>query len=156
MAMTEPAHTMTVQQVALLRKHLELLLHSPHFCNSKRYPRFLQKIVECTIRGELDELKERSLGHSVFDRSPNYDTGADPIVRITAGEVRKRLALYYQEHGHEDAVQISLSVGTYMPEFHFLSEGVKQEETDSPQEDSKRKPPVVPQPAEKAVPSSWS
>ena len=153
MAMTEPAHTLTVQQVALLRKHLELLLHSPHFCNSKRYPRFLQKIVECTIRGELDELKERSLGHSVFDRSPNYDTGADPIVRITAGEVRKRLALYYQEHGHEDAVQVSLSVGTYMPEFHFLSEGVQQEETDSPQEDSKRKPPAVPHPAENTVPS---
>ena len=102
MAMTEPAHTLTVQQVALLRKHLERLLQSPHFCNSKRYPRFLQKIVECTIRGELDELKERSLGHSVFDRSPNYDTGADPIVRITAGEVRKRLALYYQDHGLED------------------------------------------------------
>ncbi len=151
MAMTQAAHSLTVQQVALLRKHLERLLQSSHFCNSKRYPRFLQKIVECTIRGDLDELKERSLGHSVFDRSPDYDTGADPIVRITAGEVRKRLAQYYQERGHEDAVQVSLSVGTYMPEFHFLSEGEKQEETDSPLEYSQRKPPAASQPAENAI-----
>ena len=147
MAMTQAAHTLTVQQVALLRKHLELLLQSPHFCNSKRYPRFLQKIVECTMRGDLDQLKERSLGLSVFDRSPDYDTGADPIVRITAGEVRKRLAQYYQERGYEDAVQVSLSVGTYMPEFHFLSEGEKREETDSHPENSRRKPPAVSQPA---------
>lgn len=151
MAMMQAAQTLTAQQVAILRKHVERLLQSPHFCNSKRYPRFLQKIVECTIRGELDELKERSLGQSVFDRSPDYDTGADPIVRITAGEVRKRLAQYYQERGHEEAVQISLSVGTYVPEFHFPSEGVKQGVTESPLDDSQQKPPAIFQAAESAI-----
>jgi hypothetical protein len=138
--MTQTTQILTDQQVALLRKHAELLLQSPHFRNSKRYPRFLRKIVECTISGDLDELKERSLGHSVFDRSPDYDTGADPIVRITAGEVRRRLAQYYQEHGHEHVVQVSVPVGTYVPEFHFLSDGENPEETDPSLEDSQRKP----------------
>jgi hypothetical protein len=138
--MTQTAQLMTTQQVALLREHVELLLQSPHFRNSKRYPRFLRKIVECSIRGDLDELKERSLGHSVFDRSPDYDTGADPIVRITAGEVRKRLAQYYQEHGHKHEVQISLPVGTYVPDVHFLSDGENSEETDPRLEDLQRKP----------------
>jgi hypothetical protein len=151
MAMTQAVHTLTVQQVELIRKHLERLLQSPHFCNSKRYPRFLQKIVECTIRGDLDEMKERSLGHSVFDRSPDYDTGADPVVRITAGEVRKRLAQYYQERGFEDEVQVSLSVGTYLPEFHFLSERGKLEETDSQPEYSQRKSPAFAQTAKHSI-----
>ena len=118
---------------------MELLLESPHFRNSKRYPRFLRKIVEGTIGGHLDELKERALGYSVFDRSPDYDTGADPIVRITAGEVRKRLAQYYQEPGHEHIVQISLPVGTYIPEFHFLSDGESPAEADPNLDDPRRR-----------------
>lgn len=142
---------MTAQQVALLREHEERLLHSPHFRNSKRYPRFLRKIVECAILGDLDELKERALGHSVFDRSPDYDTGADPIVRITAGEVRKRLAQYYQEHGNENAVQIFLPVGTYVPEIHFLSDGERPKETEPFLEESEKKPPAISQLADSTI-----
>ena len=150
-AMTQTDHALTPQQVALLRKHLDLLLQSPHFRNSKRYPRFLQKIVECTISGDLDELKERTLGHSVFDRSPDYDTSANPIVRITAGEVRRRLAQYYQEHGHEHVVQVSLPVGTYVPEFHFLSDEESHEATEPPQQAAEKKPFVVSQLADNTV-----
>ena len=152
--MTQTVHSLTAQQVTLLRKHVELLLQSPHFKNSKRYPRFLRKIVECTISGDLDELKERSLGHSVFDRFPDYDTSVDPIVRITAGEVRKRLAQYYQEHGHKDVVQISLAVGTYVPEFRFLSDGENPEETDLSLEDLQRKPSAISQLAGSTVVAS--
>lgn len=137
--MTQTAQILTTQQVTIVRKHVELLLESPHFRNSKRYPRFLSKIVECSLSGHLDELKERTLGYSVFDRSPDYDTGADPIVRITAGEVRKRLAQYYQEPGHEHLVHVSLPVGTYIPEFNFLSDGENPEETDGHLDDSRRR-----------------
>ena len=105
---------------------LQEVLASPHFCNSKRYPALLQYIVEKTLAGEADVLKERTLGVEVFDRPPAYDTNADTVVRYTAGEVRKRLSLYYGELGHKPRIRISLPAGSYVPEFfhdHDLGEG---------------------------------
>lgn len=87
------------------------------FQHSKRYPAFLRYIVEQTLRGAGDELKERTLGIAVFRRSPTYDTSADPVVRNTASEVRKRLGEYYSEVGHQSELRISLPAGGYVPEF---------------------------------------
>jgi hypothetical protein len=96
---------------------LHEVLASPHFCNSKRYPAMLQYIVEKTLAGESDVLKERTLGVEVFDRAPSYDTNADTVVRYTAGEVRKRLSLYYHELPRKPRIRISLPPGSYVPEF---------------------------------------
>jgi len=99
---------------------LRAVLASPHFSHSKRYPALLQYIVENTLAGRTDLLKERTLGVEVFDRPPTYDTNADTVVRYTAGEVRKRLLLYYSEAGHKSGVRISLPVGSYIPESSYL------------------------------------
>ena len=64
-------------------------------------------------------MKERTLGVEVFGRQPNYDTNEDPIVRATAGEIRKRLAQYYQSPGHEGEIRIQLFPGSYVPEFEM-------------------------------------
>jgi hypothetical protein len=102
---------------------LQEVLASPHFCNSKRYPALLQYIVENTLAGKSDLLKERTLGVEVFDRPPSYDTNTDTVVRYTAGEVRKRLSLYYHELDRKPLIQISLPPGSYVPEFlHSLDE----------------------------------
>ena len=93
------------------------MLASPQFCNSKRYPALLEYIVDKTLAGESDLLKERTLGVEVFDRPASYDTNADTVVRYTAGEVRKRLSLYYHELDRRPAIQISLPPGSYVPEF---------------------------------------
>lgn len=98
-------------------RELHEVLASPHFCNSRRYPALLQYIVEKTLGGEAESLKERTLGVEVFERPSSYDTNADTVVRYTAGEVRKRLSLYYHELGHKPAIQISLPAGSYVPEF---------------------------------------
>ena len=58
------------------------------------------------------------MGVAVFDRDPDYDTNQDPVVRGTAGEVRKRLAQYYLEPVHEGEFRISLPPGSYVPEVH--------------------------------------
>ena len=93
------------------------MLTSPHFSNSKRYPALLRYIVEGTLAGKSDLLKERTLGVEVFDRPPTYDTNTDTVVRYTAGEVRKRLSLYYHELDRKPTIQISLPAGSYIPEF---------------------------------------
>jgi len=102
-----------------IRKQLERMLDSPLFKNSKRYPNLLRYIVEHTLDGNPGELKERTLGVEVFAREPNYDTNADPVVRTTAGEIRRRIAQYYHEHGHEAEIRINLVPGSYVPEFEM-------------------------------------
>jgi hypothetical protein len=113
----EASHPLSRQDREAILLELHEVLASPHFCNSKRYPALLQYIVEKTLAGEADLLKERTLGVEVFDRPASYDTNADTVVRYTAGEVRKRLSLYYHELGRRPRVRISLPAGSYVPEF---------------------------------------
>lgn len=96
---------------------VEKIIESRHFRNSKRYPSFLRFIVEQTLAGGTQFLKERNLGTDVFGKPSDYDTNADPIVRVTAGEIRKRIAQYYQEPGHEEEIRVYLPVGSYVPQF---------------------------------------
>jgi hypothetical protein len=98
-------------------QQLDRMLKSRHFRNSRRYPAFLAHIVRRRLEGDLDSLKERILGIEVFKRAHDYDTGADPVVRITAGEVRKRIALYYHDEGTEQELRIELPAGSYVPVF---------------------------------------
>jgi len=98
-------------------RELQRVLASPQFSSSKRYPALLQYVVKNTLDGKSELLKERTLGVEVFERPPTYDTNADTVVRYTAGEVRKRLLLYYHEHGRTSQVRISLPAGSYVPEF---------------------------------------
>jgi hypothetical protein len=56
------------------------VLASPQFCNSKRYPALLRYVVEQTLLGHGDEIKERTVGIDVFGRTPDYDTNLDTIV----------------------------------------------------------------------------
>lgn len=111
---------------AVLRA-LQAVVDSPYFCNSKRYPALLRYIVENALAGRADLLKERTLGIEVFDRPPTYDTNADTVVRYTAGEVRKRLQLYYSEHSSGNGIRISLPPGSYVPEFQLESELTDQQ-----------------------------
>jgi hypothetical protein len=97
---------------------LERLLANPLFKHSRRYPSMLRYVVEHALAGQSAPLKERTLGVEVFGRDPNYDTNLDPVVRTTAGEIRKRIAQYYHEPGHEGEVRIDLPAGSYLPEFH--------------------------------------
>jgi hypothetical protein len=111
----EPWHPETSHDREEILIALQEVLASPHFCNSKRYPALLRYVVETSLAGKADHLKERTLGVEVFHRPPDYDTNADTVVRYTAGEVRKRLSLYY--HDHDSRLQISLPAGSYVPEF---------------------------------------
>ena len=101
----------------LVEEELSAILASPHFRNSKRYPNMLRYVVEKSLNGQVDDLKERTLGVEVFGRQPDYDTNADPVVRVSAGEVRKRIAQYYHETVGERKIQIDLPTGSYVPEF---------------------------------------
>jgi len=104
-----------------IQEQLERILANPLFRNSKRYPNLLRYVVEQTLQGNTAHLKERTLGIEVFGREPDYDTTLDPVVRTTAGEIRKRIAQYYHEPGRENEIRIDLPLGSYIPEIRLLA-----------------------------------
>src|SRR6266850_6117448 len=106
----------TAEKEAVLQQ-LDRLLENPYFHKSKRFPVFLRFVVKEVLAGRAEGLKERTVGIEVFGKDPNYDTTEDPIVRVTAGEIRKRIAQYYQEPGHEREIKVLLPAGSYAPLF---------------------------------------
>jgi hypothetical protein len=113
------AQTPTQLDPILVRAQLDRLLIHPLFANSKRYPALLAYVVEQTLLGNSADLKERSIGIEVFGRAPTYDANADPVVRITAGEVRKRLSQYYYDPAHAGELVVELPIGSYIPLFRL-------------------------------------
>src|ERR1700690_1165002 len=100
-----------------VRNQLARVLASHEFRSSRRSQEFLRYVVENTLAGRSDTLKERTIGIDVFARPASYDPSDDATVRVKAGEVRKRLDRYYATEGHGDSLHIDLPAGTYIPEF---------------------------------------
>jgi hypothetical protein len=98
---------------------LDRILESAPFRTSKRCSDLLRHVVHAACEGHLEFLKERTLGVAVFDRDPEYDTNQDPVVRNTAGQVRKRLAQYYCELGRDQELRIDLPPGAYVPQIRL-------------------------------------
>ena len=120
-----------------IRDQLERLLADSYFSHSKRFPMFLRFVTERTLAGEADHINERWLGIEIFGRSADYDTAADPVVRVTAAEIRKRVAQYYQDPAHANELRISLPSGSYVPKFHLPKDagdsGLKETEQPAPE-----------------------
>lgn len=115
----------------LVIEELDRVLHGKRFQNSGRAKQFLQFIVERALDGHSEDLKERTIGTELFQRNPNYSTGDDPVVRVQAGLVRRRLDQHYQEAEENFPVRIELPLGSYAPEFRWRAS--EPEEVSSPE-----------------------
>ena len=102
------------------RAELQRILLSPAFRGSRRCCRFLEYSIQHVLQGNAQQdLRERNIGIEVFQRAPDYDTAEDAIVRVTANEVRKRLAQFYQESGSDANPVITLPTGSYAACFRW-------------------------------------
>ena len=107
------------EKEAVLRE-LESILSSPFFRTSNRSKQFLAYVVQHTLDGNHEPLKERTIGAKLFQRPVGYATGDDPVVRVQAGEVRRRLEQYHHAALNHSPVRIELPVGSYAPEFRWV------------------------------------
>jgi hypothetical protein len=105
-----------------VREQMQRMLIHPLFRSGRRCPALFQYVVEQALEKNTGLLKERIIGIEVFGRAPDYDTNADSVVRTAAAELRKRIAQYYQESGHEAEVRIELHSGSYVPDFRIAPE----------------------------------
>src|SRR6478752_1342724 len=99
------------------RHQMDKIVSSKAFAPSGRSASLLRVVVEETISGNADQLKEYTLGARALGRGDAFDPRIDPIVRAEASRLRNRLALYYGTEGRDDPLVISLPKGSYVPVF---------------------------------------
>ncbi len=110
----------TVESDPKYREELVRVLSSKTFQPVERLKRFLAFVVEETIHGRGEQLKEFLVGVEVFGKEASFDPRNDPIVRVQARRLRARLARYYREEGQNDEVVIDLPKGGYAPTFKHV------------------------------------
>jgi len=110
------------EKVDLVFEELDRILESRFFKKAGRSRQFLDYVVRHKLEGHAEQLKERTIGIEVFHRAPGYATGDDPVVRVQAGEVRRRLEQYYQSLPSPPAVRIELQPGSYSPNICWASD----------------------------------
>src|SRR6202049_2466720 len=103
-----------------VRAQLARILASPAFATAKSAGRFLGYIVEETLVGRGDEIKEYVIGVAVFGRGDRFDPRIDAVVRVEATRLRNRLFEYYRHEGRADRVTIEIPKGGYVPVFRSL------------------------------------
>ena len=101
------------------RNQVQKILNSTTFSRADRLKRFLDYIVEESLADRADRIKGYSIAIEVFDRAPDFDPQNDPIVRVEASRLRKKLAIYYKDEGKSDSILIGLPKGAYRPEIKF-------------------------------------
>ena len=99
-----------------VRAELDRILASDIFTRSERLSAYLRFIVERTLAGEGDTLKEQVLAIGLYGKTADFNTAADPIVRVDARRLRDRLREYYASAPPGDLV-ISVPKGSYTPAF---------------------------------------
>src|SRR5215471_8973296 len=114
---------MTVADGSAVRAQLGKILASPVFANSPRMSRFLRFIVETTLDGNGERIKEYVIAIEVFEKAEDYDPQADSTVRTEASKLRSRLTRYYETEGREDLLVITIPKGSYVPQFENCNHG---------------------------------
>ena len=114
----EPIHGERSPHPLQIDEALGQVLRSAPFHGSRQCQTLLKYLVEHSVGGADHALKERTIGIEVFGRAPDYNTAEDPVVRARVGELRKRLAQYYQgPEAHGSEVRIVIPSGSYRPTF---------------------------------------
>ncbi len=67
--------------------------------NADKKQKFLRLICDYYLEGRAQELNEHLLGYDVFGRDSSYNPSNDPIVRVFAHEICKKLEAYYGNEG---------------------------------------------------------
>ena len=97
--------------------HARRVLESEAFAKAHSLRRLLEYVVEETLAGRADSLKEYAIGVEVFGRGQDFDPRADTIVRVQARRLRAKLQQYYAVEGYADGLAIDVPTGSYLPRF---------------------------------------
>jgi len=117
MVSTQEHLTETCFSKQAVDQQLERIFSDPLFASSEILKRFLTFVVEETLSGRANTIKEYTIGTQVLNKSLNFTPQSDAIVRIHAGRLRRALHQYYEYTGKADPICISIPTGSYVPAF---------------------------------------
>jgi len=119
---TEPDMLFSVSAV---EDELERIFRDPHFTESAILKKFLSFIVQETIHGRSNCLKEYTIAINVLEKPLSFNPQENGIVRIHAGRLRRALSEYYNDMGRHDQIVITIPKGKYVPVFANRSNPVE-------------------------------
>ncbi len=113
------------------REELERVLNHPEISRSTSLVRFLSFICNKYFEGQTDDIREYSIAVEALGRKESsFDSHVDPIVRVTARSLRKKLRTLYKTDWRDHPLQIVLPLGHYVPE--FVRPGIAGEQPTGP------------------------
>jgi len=122
------------------RDALDRVLRSDALRASKRLRRLLAYSVDAALDGRSDDLNQYAIGIEVFDKPESFDPAVDPIVRVEAGRLRRRLELYYSDEGAEDPVRLRFAGRGYATRFERRADESARRSAQTRQSATRRPP----------------
>lgn len=104
-----------------IREALDGILNSRTFGRAEQLKKFLSFLVEETLAGRGSQITAESVAVAVFDKSNGFKSSSNPVVRVAAARLRKRLQLYEAYEKKDGFASILISPGSYVPEFRHGS-----------------------------------
>jgi hypothetical protein len=98
---------------------VQRIASSTPFRRSARLRDLLLYVSRCSLKDGRNKIHENEIGAAVFDRPASYDTNIDPIVRVNATELRKRIEAYFDAEGLSETVIMEIPRGGYTPAFRY-------------------------------------
>lgn len=92
-------------------------LESPEFRSAPQLRSFLDFVVCAALENKQEKIKGYTIAVEALGRPEDFNPVTDPIVRVEAARLRRRLAKYYSGSGACEHIRIIIPKGSYAPEF---------------------------------------
>ncbi len=99
------------------RREMETVLSSELLGRAPALCRMLRFVCAKYFAGEAGRIREYSVAVEALGRPADFNPKRDPIVRVEAHRLRKRLAEYYAAEGAAHELELILDPGQYVPRF---------------------------------------
>ena len=99
------------------RALVQRVLWSREVARGERIHDFLAYVCNRALEDQDAQVHEQEIGHKVFGRPADYNPHDDNIVRVTAGNTRRKLEQYFIADGISEPVIIEIPKGKYTPVF---------------------------------------
>lgn len=106
-----------VLEVEAARAQVERIFQSRTFRSSDVLRRLLSYLVDASLAGTADALKEYTVAVDALGKPASYDPRQESAVRMQVGRLRQKLAEYYRTEGIDDAIQVDLPKGGFTVTF---------------------------------------
>jgi hypothetical protein len=102
-----------VLEAEAARAQVERIFQSKTFRSSDVLRHLLSYLVDASLAGTADELKEYTVAVDALGKPSSYDPRQESAVRMQVGRLRQKLAEYYRTEGIDDAVIVDLPKGGF-------------------------------------------